>query len=221
MKQHPILSFLTPDPGEAPNTALLRRLRIALPSALPTPVTLDGLGLTVLLVNGTGLVGGWLASPGDEPAATSAAERAPVAPTASLDDPRAAAAPALVFLREKRPVAHMPLRVNARTILPRTGASPGAALEVLVLAYSITAEAMRGPQAGSSFVELCFRRIDRGSAEFMAPVARVALRDRLLATTGTGDAKRRRPVEASFDTRAESDDSLHLRGGLNWRLTHG
>lgn len=221
MRQHPIHAALTPEPAEATLPSDFTETRVALARGLPAPLDAPGLGLTLLLSAPTARVRAWLDAPADEIAAESAPQRAEFPGAARGDDPRAALAPCLVVTRGKTPLALMPLVVNARTLLPRTGGATGAALELVLRAFSIPAEAMRGPGAGAGFVELAWRRIDAGTDVFMAPVARPALRRRLVATTGTGQDRARRAVAADLFTEAGADPQARtVRGGINWRLTH-
>lgn len=228
---HPIVQRLTPPPGDRPTPEWLQSLRLPLSQSLPTPLSLPGLDLTLLLVIPSARVRHWLAMPPDTVVAQGSTQSLLQADAVPRDDPRDTLAPALVFTRGRSLVARLPLRLHARTLLPRTGAGDNAgaplpaprdvALELVVLGFSLTAQALSGPGAGSSFVELAWRRIDRGTDAFMPPVARPALRQRLVATTGLGGDRGKRRLDAA-PISAGSDDTATrgLRGGLQWRLTH-
>lgn len=222
MRQHPIHSLLTPDPADAVLPADFVRLRAALPQGVPTPLDVPGLGLTLLLSAPTARVRAWLDADPALVAADAAPQRAAFPQQARGDDPRAALAPVLILSRGKSPVAVMPLLVNARTLLPRAGEQPGEGVEIVIQSFLIAAEAMRGPRAGASFVEFAWRPISAGTDAFMAPVARPALRRRLVATTGVGADSIRRSVAPELYTDTGKVDGAEIeRGGINWRLTHG
>ena len=222
MRQHPIHSLLTPDPADSILPAGFVRLRAALPQGLPTPLDVPGLGLTLLLSAPTARVRAWLEADPATVAADAAPQRAPALPLQLGEDPRAALAPVLILCRGKSPVAVMPLLVNARTLLPRAGEQPGDSVELVILSFLITAEAMRGPRAGASFVEFAWRPLSAGTDSFMAPVARPALRRRLVATTGVGADRLRRSVAPELYTDTGEVAGAEVEpGGINWRLTHG
>lgn len=220
MRQHPIHSRLTPDPADTPLPPGFSVLRLALDRSLPCGLAIPGLALDVLLSVPTGRVGHWLALPEDTILAEAAPQRAAFPQAARGDDPRSRPVPTLILSQGRRPAALLPLVVNARTLLPRTG-QPGLGLELAVLGFSLTTLAMRGPGTGSSWVELGWRQVSAGTDSFMAPVARPRLRDRLVVTTGTGAMRAARAVEASLYTEGGGDAAQDsLRGGTNWRLTH-
>lgn len=220
MRQHPIHSRLTPDPAEAPLPAGFRTLRLALDRSLPSVLAVPGLALDVLLSVPTGRVGYWQALSDETVIAEAAPQRAPFPTGARGDDPRGRAVPTLILSQGRTPMALLPLVVNARTLLPRTGMA-GSGLEIVITGFSLTALAMRGPGAGSSWVELGWRPVSSGTDAFMAPVVRPGLRDRLVVTTGAGAGRGARAVDASLFTDAGSDAaSGGVRGGTNWRLTH-
>jgi hypothetical protein len=218
MKQHPVHTILTPDPAETPVPPSFTALRVGLPHGLPVPLEVPGLGLTLLLSAPTARIRAWLTAEAEDVAAESALQHAHFPKNQRGDDPRAALAPVLIVTRGKTPLALMPLIANARTLLPRAG---GVALEIVLRSFLIPAEAMRGPSAGAGFIELAWRRIDVGTDAFMAPIARPAIRRRLVATIGTGSDKTRRAVAADFFTEAGTDPRAQaMKGGISWRLTH-
>jgi hypothetical protein len=221
MRQHPIHAYLTPDPGDVPLPSIMTELRVAVSRGLPAPLDIPGFGLTALLSVPTARIRGWMEAGAAEVAVASAPQRSPLPKGDRGDDVRATLSPVLILTEGRVPRALMPLIVNARTYLTRTGDQPGAAVELVIRGFQLTAEAMRGPAAGASFVELGWRRIEAGSDVFMAPVARPTVRQRLVATTGTRNERRRRPIAAEFDTSAGTDaEAQAVRGGINWRLTH-
>ncbi|MEQ8766306.1 MAG: hypothetical protein RL885_20495 [Planctomycetota bacterium] len=221
MHQHPVHALLTPDPAESAPPADLTHIRLTVPSGLPNVLEVPGLGRSVLLSAATGRVRAWLEAESSDLAVDSAPQRQAFPQSARGDDPRAALSPLLIVLDGQNPVAVLPLVIHARTLLPRCGGLPGQGLELWIQSFSITAEAMRGPGAGSSFLELGWRRIDAGSDEFLAPLARPALRRRLVITTGARDQRKRRRVSAELDSDASSFDARSpASGGIAWRLTH-
>ncbi len=222
MKQHPVHALLTPDPADVPLPTGATSVRLALGRGLPAPLQVPGLGLSVLLSAPTARVRAWLDAETNLDAYDSADDRLPrasptVGPVAPIDA-RSRLAPVLIAVQGMVPIAVMPLIVNASVRLPRSAGTTGIVLELTLRGFLITAEAMRGPGAGASFVELAWRRLEGGANTFMAPVARDTVRTRLMAVTGEGHKRKRRRIDAEFLTGTAG--AADLRGGLNWRLTH-
>jgi hypothetical protein len=163
----------------------------------------------------------WLTQPGADLIASHAQQREPHPSDGRGDKPWEDVHPVLVFRENNATMAILPLMVNARTLLPRLGETSGSALEIVIQSFSLSVQAMRGPQAGSSWVQLAWQRLERGSDAFIAPIARRKLRQRLSATVGTGDTRQKRQISADmYSEGAPERLSGALRGGINWRLTH-
>ncbi len=221
LKQHPVHALLTPPAGQQPPASAFQRARLSLAQGIPHPLSFPGLDLSVTLIAPSARVRYWLQQAGDAVAASSADQHAPYPQAARGDDPRAALAPALVFTRATRLLCVLPLRLHTRSLLPRTGLIAGAALEIEILGFTLASQALRGPAGGASHVELAWRRIDTGKHVFTAPTLRSSLRQRLVATTGLGDAQKRRQIDAAPQTDSSSAPSTDGRlGGLQWSLTH-
>ncbi len=221
MRQHPVHSLLTPDPGERVLPEGFTSERVVLGRALPVPLVLDGLGYSLLLNVPTGRVRYWLERDAAERVADSNDQRIPQPGGGLQQLAREQVSPVLLLVRDKSPVARIPLLVHNRVLVPGDGEQQGPVLEFVVLGFNIFAEAMRGPLAGGSWVELAWRRIEKGSDAFIAPIARRKLRDQLTATLGKQPPRQTRAVAAELYSDGAPEQLLGApRGGLNWRLTH-
>lgn len=222
MKQHPVHALLTPPAGEAATPSALQRLALRLERGVPAPMSLPGLDWRVLLWVPTGRVRAWLDAPADDIVTNSIDDHAGFPELPRGDDPRGQVAPALLFMHGTDPIGRLPLRLHTRTLLPRTGPRAGPAIEIELLGFRLAAAALRGPSAGSSRIDVAWRRIDRASVAFHAPIARRSLRPRLVATTGTSPDQTKRVIDAAPDTDGSPGAPADgRRGGLAWSLTHG
>lgn len=221
MFQHPVHDRMTPDPQDQSLPPDFTTRRVQLSRGLPTPLVLDGFGFSALLSVPTGRVRHWMTMDAAREVASHIPQRLPHPPEGLNADPREQASPVLMLVEGKTPSAVMPLVINARTLLPRTGEKGGPAVELVILGFSIFAEAMRGPLAGSSWIELGWRRFEKGTDAFIAPIARRSIRQNLSATFGTGQNKRKRQINADLQSDGAPDRLAGApRGGLNWRLAH-
>ena len=217
----PVHADLTPDPALSPLPDGFSRARVDITSGLPAQLVLSGTGLNVLLLAPTGRGRYWLDLDKTALVASGLPQRAKVEPIESMSLIREALSPVMIFSEARNIRAITPLSLNARVLIPGIGAGSGAAIELIILGFSLFAAAMTGPDAGASWIELGWRRIDQGHDAFSAPVARKSVRQHLRVTTGFGAARKQRPVDADYAS-AQTDDRVanSLRGGLNWRLTH-
>lgn len=220
--QHQIHAALTPEPSEQRLPLGFAQSRIELQQGLPAPVTVDGIGFNLLLSVPTGRGRYWLDQDKSALIATGTTQQLHVDENADETSPaRKNLAPVLIFTESRVVRAVSPLIVNNRLIIPSTAASSKTSIEFMILGFSLFAAAMTGPEAGSSWINLAWRRIEKGSDTFSAPVARKSVRRRLKATTGTGSERTQRKIDTEFHSEAAPERSEPLsNGGVDWGLTH-
>lgn len=170
----PVDRYLVPaGPARLPDD--MKHVRTPLLRGLPQEIALDAelslvlyapVGHAVLLRD---------AKPGAV-VSSSAAESAPNAPAVpgislALAATRALAqGPArLVVRRAGAIVAALPLAANLRRVVPDSGGAPGPRLDIAILGWAIHAGTLRSAGDFGSFLELAWRRVDRGTSRFVLP----------------------------------------------------
>ncbi len=169
----------------------LARLRHSIARGLPSVIPLDN-ELQLVLTLPTGQVRPWLALSVDQVVSRSAEESAPHPASAASPPQEVVARPplSLVLVRRNRPVAAAPLVLGSRRLLPNSGGAP-AVIELLVLGWEVRAGSLRGPGDVGSWIELAWRRVDRGTSTFAPPPIPVGVAQRVaaaLAAEGAGDS---------------------------------
>lgn len=166
--------YLQPPIPTAPPDDLVR-LRTSLTRGLPDRIVLDQ-GAQLAIAAPTGGVRLWTSGQPGELVSTSQSEHASFDPAHPAPaDPRAQAPLRLYLLVDGQLAASLPLRLGALTSEPDNGVS-GVQIELMVLGWEVYAASLRGPGDYGSWIELAWRRINRGASGFQAPVAPSSLR---------------------------------------------
>jgi hypothetical protein len=162
----PVDRLLVPaDPPAPPDS--FARVRQALERGLPASVRLDDeLSLALYVPTGDALL--WRDADGDAPVAAAADDAAPRA-AAVGDDPVAEAPARLVLRRAGQKVAVVPLVAGLRRRLPDDGGARGALVEIWIRDFQLNAGTLRQTGDFGSFVDLAWRRVDRGADRFALP----------------------------------------------------
>jgi hypothetical protein len=172
----PVDRLLVPA-AHAPLPDGFARIRQSLSSGLPATFRLDAeLALALYAPTGDALL--WRDAQGDEPVAFAREDDEPVDAGIPADDAAARVPVRLVLLRADAIVAAIPLVPAPPRPVPDQGGERGVAIELAVLDYSIHAGNLRDAGDYGSFIDLAWRRIDRGTARFSLPALdpRVAAR---------------------------------------------
>jgi len=137
-----------------------------LPRGVPENLALDAeLSLALFVPTGDAML--WRNGAADASVVAADDENTPVASPAT-EDPIARAMPRLVLRRARQNIGVVPLVAGLARRLPDDGASP-AVIELRILDFALNVSAMRNAGDGSSFVELAWRRVDRGTSRFSLP----------------------------------------------------
>jgi hypothetical protein len=142
------------------------RLRQSLERGLPATFRLDP-ELALALYAPTGDARLWRDARGDEPVAIAADDDVPVA--GEVEDLTARAPLRMVVLRAGTIVAAVPLVPCPPRRIPDGGGEQGALIEIAVLDFRIYAGNLRQSGDYGSFIDLAWRRIDRGTDRFSLP----------------------------------------------------
>jgi hypothetical protein len=161
----PVERFLVAaDPPSLPPG--FQRSRQELTRGVPFQWTLEG-DLDVVLFVPTGFAILWRDA---DPAAVASAGAAELAPHAAPRgaDPHEQPAIRLLIRRARATVASIPLAAGLARITP-DGDGARSALELFVTVWVLHAGCVRGPGDYGSFIDLGWRRADRGSSAFGVP----------------------------------------------------
>jgi len=160
----PVDRYLVPA-QPPPLPASFTRVRQSLERGLPANLRLDE-ELTLALYVPTGDAVLWRDADGGAPVSAAGEETTPVA--AAVEDPVARAPARLVLRRAGQNVAVVPLTAGLRRRLPDDG-TQGALVDIWVLDFQLNAGTLRQLGDFGSFIDLGWRRIDRGTDRFALP----------------------------------------------------
>lgn len=173
------------------------RVRQSLEGGLPATLRLDP-QLALALCAPTGDALRWRDARGDEPVAAAGDDDEPAtaATAAATAEPVARAPLRLVLLHGGAVVATVPLVPGPPRRLPDHGGAAGALIELAVLDFRVHAGNLREAGSFGSFLDLAWRRVERGTDRFaLPPVApRVAARfaGQIQSQVGTAAPEARR-----------------------------
>jgi len=162
----PVDRLLVPaDPPPLPDS--FARLRQSLERGLPATIRLDDqLDLALYVPTGDALL--WRDADGAAVVAAAGEDAAPRAATVG-DDPVAEAPARLVLRQGGQKVAVVPLTAGLRRRLPDDGGARGALVEIWIRDFQLNAGTLRQVGDFGSFVDLGWRRVDRGADRFALP----------------------------------------------------
>lgn len=162
----PVNRYLVPDRTTLALPADAVRIQQALVRGLPATLQLDA-QLSLVLYVPTGDAALWRDAPPDAPALTAADETSPRSPD-DVEEPVARAPARLVLRGGGANLAATPLRPGLACRLPDDGAAP-ALVQLWVIDYAIYAGTLGDAGDYGSFIDLAWRRIDRGTDAFALP----------------------------------------------------
>jgi hypothetical protein len=155
----------------------LTRRTEPLVAGLPQTIVLDAdVSLALTLPNG--LAAQWLAA---DPQAVVSSSRSELEPHAA--DAGVAPRPPLrlLVMAGAQPVAAVPLVAGLRRTLPDDGGPNGVRVELEIIGWEVRAGTLRSPGDFGSFVELAWRRADKGTERFEPPPLNPMLLRRMAA----------------------------------------